>query len=91
MTPDYPQDGPTVAGWLERDLGLALRAYSGIRAVHDHLPAPIAEAAPYDDLLAAERYWGRLEPYRSLARYIHILGQKPVGSSGAATCGALGL
>ncbi len=74
-----------MAGWLERDLGLQLRAYSGIRAVHDHLPASVAEAAPYADLLAAERFWGRLEPYRSFARYLHIIGQKPAGSSGPVT------
>jgi len=76
LTPHNPQDGPTVASWIENDLGLAIQAWSGIRMLHDHMENDKKISAPYNDLFAAERLWGRLEPYRSLARYIHILGKK---------------
>jgi S-adenosylmethionine-dependent methyltransferase len=61
---------------MEEDLGLVVRAWSGIRMLHDHIESNKRSIVPYDGLLAAERRWGQLEPYRSLARYIHMLGQK---------------
>lgn len=76
LTPHNPQDGPTLASWMEEDLGLVVRAWSGIRMLHDHIESNKRSIVPYDGLLAAERRWGQLEPYRSLARYIHMLGQK---------------
>ena len=76
LTPHNPQDGPTLEAWMKEDLGLEIRAWSGIRMLHDHIESSKRPGIPYSGLLAAERHWGQIEPYRSLARYIHMLGQR---------------
>ena len=91
LTPERPQDTPTVLSWLGRKpeyklvdgphadqhLEMEILAHSGIRAVHDHMyDGARKKLQSYEALLSAELKWGRLSPYRDLARYVHVLARK---------------
>ena len=73
-TPIYPPVSG-FAKWMQQ-LGLDVRAWSGIRAVFDHMPDKVRDRASYKDILAVEKKWGRIAPYRVLARYVHVLARK---------------
>ena len=75
LTPARPLDPAEVYEWLSTS-GLSVKAWSGIRAIHDHMPKPVRDMTPEKDLLQVERHFGRKSPYRDLARYVHMLCQK---------------
>ena len=72
--------GDTVAG-LSRtfeEAGLALEEWYGVRVFTDH----IGDSAPGEglqEILELEREVGRRDPYRSVARLIHVLGKRQAG------------
>lgn len=75
LTPINPLVPEQVDTWLE-DLPLTVMARSGIRVFHDYiLDGQQRERSP-DELIALELLFSRQEPYRSLGRYIHIIGEK---------------
>jgi len=59
--------------------GVELVATYGIRALADYLPACLCdEPAQYAELLRLERAVCDQSPYREMARYIHLVGAKPL-------------
>ncbi len=76
LTPDNPQEPETVQQWLINE-GLEVKAWTGIRTIHDNMRPHDRERSSFEDILEAERIYGRREPYRNLARYIHFLCRKP--------------
>jgi hypothetical protein len=69
--------GDTVNGLSEAfaDAGLTVESWYGVRVFTDHL----GNALPGDDLpeiLELEWEAGKREPYRSVARMIHVIGRK---------------
>ena len=77
LTPAWPLDPADVHAWLST-LELSIKAWSGIRAIHDHMPKPARDMTSAEDMLQVEKHFGRKPPYRDLARYVHMLCQKPV-------------
>ncbi len=75
LTPINPLEPEQVDGWLKA-LPLTVVARSGIRVFHDYiLDAQQREHSP-EDLIKLELALSRQEPYRSLGRYIHVLGRR---------------
>ncbi|MGI9049132.1 MAG: methyltransferase domain-containing protein [Rubrobacteraceae bacterium] len=71
----------TVAGISEmlEEHGVGIEQWSGVRIFTDHL-GDQEPGADLPELLEAEWEAGRRDPYRSMARLIHVLGRKkPVG------------
>lgn len=58
--------------WLTQDLGGELIDWRGIRCVNDWIPQ-----APFSELLAIETSLNQQEPWRSLARYQHMVVRLP--------------
>jgi S-adenosylmethionine-dependent methyltransferase len=65
-----------VSTWLP-PLGLNVAAACGVRAFADQvLPERLADPAFLDALLQLEAAAAHLDPYRQIARYVHILARK---------------
>ncbi len=77
LTPDNPQLLEHVEQWLQ-DENFTIHARTGIRAVYDNMRPHDLKRSHFDDILAAEQRYGRQSPYLEMARYIHLLGQKPL-------------
>ncbi|WP_341501238.1 methyltransferase [Gallaecimonas sp. GXIMD4217] len=75
LTPQAPLDPRQVLAWLA-EAGMEVMVHTGIRCFSDfHLPDRPRPAL--EEVLAMEEKVSGLEPYRSLARYVHILARKP--------------
>ena len=69
-----------VSDWLV-DEGLTLTATCGVRAFADYVPRErLDEAAFFDALLCLEKAVGNRRPYNLLARYVHLIFNKPIES-----------
>jgi S-adenosylmethionine-dependent methyltransferase len=67
-----------VSAWLP-PMGLTLTAMCGVRAFADQVPEDrLHEPKFLDALLRLESAVARLDPYRRIARYIHLLARKDV-------------
>lgn len=75
LTPTWPRSSEEVFGWL-RERPLDLVTHSGIRCFHDYILDPDARLKSPDEQLALELRLSTEEPFRSLARYIHLLYRK---------------
>jgi S-adenosylmethionine-dependent methyltransferase len=76
LTPTNPQEPEDVYRWIE-DAGLNVLAKSGIRVFYDNISRERRKQINKDELLELEKRFSRIEPYCSLARYVHVLCQKP--------------
>ena len=75
LTPTNPQDPDDVYRWItEQDLEIILK--SGVRVFYDGISRERRKQINEDDLFELEKRFSRIEPYRSLARYIHVLCRK---------------
>lgn len=74
LAPISPLEPQAVHAALE-DLGFEVACFSGIRIFSDYMADP--EQASLDEVIETEAFLSRQEPYRSLARYIHLLARKP--------------
>jgi S-adenosylmethionine-dependent methyltransferase len=75
LTPLYPLDPGAVLEFVnEQQLGVLCQ--SGIRVFHDYMHKDVRERRSAEDIIALEKKFSRLEPYRSLGRYYHILAQQ---------------
>lgn len=61
--------------WIE-EAGFKIAGSSGIRSFHDYLGKDNLGEFQFDELLELEQQFCRQEPYRSLARYIHVWAVK---------------
>lgn len=76
LTPTNPQNPDDVYRWL-KDLKLNTILRSGVRVFYDGISRDRRKQISKDELIELEKRFSRIEPYCSLARYIHVLCQKP--------------
>ncbi|MCK5789350.1 MAG: methyltransferase domain-containing protein [Ketobacter sp.] len=74
LTPLYPLLPEQVLAFMA-DQGMAVLCQSGIRVFHDYMHKDIRERRSEQDIIALEKQFSRVEPYRSLGRYYHILAR----------------
>ena len=77
LTPQNPLLLEWVEGWLAQ-VGLEVVAHSGIRCFHDFMTPHIREKLPAAAIVEKELAYSRVDPYRQLARYIHLLCRAPL-------------
>lgn len=75
LTPTNPQDPADVYGWL-KNLNLRVLCKSGVRVFYDGIQRQRRKEISEEDLYKLEEQYSRIEPYCSLARYIHVLCKK---------------
>jgi len=75
LTPLNPLDSNDVKQWLDK-AGLEVLEETGIRSFSDYLPRDVARKRNIEELYALERDFSHKEPYRSMARYIHVIARK---------------
>lgn len=76
LTPTNPQNPDDVYHWLnEQELEIILK--SGVRVFYDGISRERRKQISEEELFELEKRFSRMEPYCSLARYIHILCRKP--------------
>ncbi|MGB0847445.1 MAG: methyltransferase domain-containing protein [Thiolinea sp.] len=73
ISPLVPDD---VANWLI-DSGLEVITWSGVRCFYDYSHPEVRKRMDLQDVLTLERRFSQQEPWRSLARYQHMLCYKP--------------
>ena len=61
--------------WLD-EAGLTVRIKSGVRVFYDGISRQRRKQINEQQLFELEQRFSRIEPYCSLARYIHVLCQK---------------
>ncbi|MBB3062253.1 methyltransferase domain-containing protein [Microbulbifer rhizosphaerae] len=76
LTPQNPLKLEWVQDWLLQ-AGFSIVAHSGIRCFHDFMTPAIREKLPAAAIVDKELEYSRLEPYRQLARYVHLLCRLP--------------
>jgi S-adenosylmethionine-dependent methyltransferase len=76
LTPLNPLDPDNVRHWLDEE-GLEILLETGIRSFSDYLPREVAQQRDIEELYELERDFSRREPYRSMARYLHVIAHKP--------------
>lgn len=70
-----------VSGWLQ-PLGFTIAAVCGVRAFADQVPEEYMEEPAFlAALLQLETAAAQLDPYRQIARYVHVLARKDAGAS----------
>ncbi|MBU0655791.1 MAG: methyltransferase domain-containing protein [Gammaproteobacteria bacterium] len=72
LAPISPLKPEEVKGWLQ-DMDMVLETWSGIRCFYDYMHHDVRKKADMDTILPLERHYSRIEPWRSLARYQHML------------------
>lgn len=72
LTPTNPQVPEEVYRWLN-DLELNTLTRSGVRVFYDGISRERRKQINEEELFELEKHFSRIEPYRSLARYIHVL------------------
>ena len=77
LTPTNPQNPDDVYRWLDEQK-LNIIAKSGVRVFYDGISRQRRKQISVDELMELEKRFSRIEPYCSLARYIHVLCQKSI-------------
>ncbi|WGL16921.1 methyltransferase domain-containing protein [Microbulbifer bruguierae] len=72
LTPKNPLVPEQVMGWVEQ-AGLSIVAHSGIRCFHDFMTPEMRDKLPPAAIVEKELVYSRVDPYRQLARYVHLL------------------
>ncbi|WP_105104268.1 methyltransferase domain-containing protein [Microbulbifer pacificus] len=72
LTPRNPLLPEMVMDWVAQ-AGLALVAHSGIRCFHDFMTPEMRDKLPAEAIVEKELLYSRIDPYRQLARYVHLL------------------
>ncbi|MGH1371860.1 MAG: methyltransferase domain-containing protein [Cellvibrionaceae bacterium] len=75
LTPTFPRAPEEVGEWFS-SLPLERLCESGIRCFHDYILEPDHRLVEPDQQLALELRLSSQEPWRSLARYIHVLSKR---------------
>nr|WP_242523964.1 methyltransferase [Microbulbifer salipaludis] len=72
LTPRNPLLPEEVMGWIPQ-AGLSVIAHSGIRCFHDFMTPEMRDKLPAAAIVEKELDYSRIDPYRQLARYVHLL------------------
>jgi S-adenosylmethionine-dependent methyltransferase len=78
IAPQQPVDPQWVHDQL-MNLGLEIKSWRGIRFIYEHMHQKIRERMGIEAIISAESEFGYQAPYRDMARYVHMLCQKPLG------------
>jgi len=76
LTPTNPQNPEDVYNWLN-EFNLESLIRSGVRVFYDGISRERRKQISEEELLELEKHFSRVEPYCSLARYVHVLCKKP--------------
>lgn len=76
LTPASPLAPEQVLSWSHA-AGLQLMCHSGIRVFHDYVLDPQLRNSNPEALIRHELACSRLDPYRGLGRYVHLLFRAP--------------
>jgi S-adenosylmethionine-dependent methyltransferase len=76
LVPISPLEPEQVRAWLQ-EAGMTTLSQSGVRVIYDYLSHSDKQALDIEELLQIERRYSRLQPYAALARYQHVIAQKP--------------
>ncbi len=72
LTPINPLLPEEVAAWLQ-DEGLAQQLHSGVRCFHDFMTPEARQRVSEEEVLEMELAHSRQEPFRGMARYVHMV------------------
>nr|WP_010130853.1 methyltransferase [Microbulbifer agarilyticus] len=72
LTPQNPLVPEDVMDWVAQ-AGLSIVAHSGIRCFHDFMTPEMRDKLPPEPIVEKELRYSRIDPYRQLARYVHLL------------------
>lgn len=72
LTPQHPLLTEDVMDWVTQ-AGLSVVAHSGIRCFHDFMTPEMRDKLPPAAIVEKELQYSRIDPYRQLARYVHLL------------------
>lgn len=75
LAPISPLIPEEVIGWLE-ELNFELLSWSGVRCFYDYSHPEVRKRMDLDDVLTLERRYSQQEPWRSIARYQHVMCRK---------------
>ena len=75
LTPTNPQNPDEVYSWIEK-LELDILVKSGVRVFYDGMSRERRNQINKEQLFELEQRFSRIEPYCSMARYVHVLCQK---------------
>lgn len=75
LTPQNPLLPEDVMDWVAQ-AGLSIVAHSGIRCFHDFMTPEMRDKLPAAAIVDKELEYSRIDPYRQLARYVHLLVRK---------------
>ncbi len=76
LAPISPLIPLEVKAWLEA-LNLEIHSWSGVRCFYDYAHPEVRKRMALDDVLTLERRYSQQEPWRSIARYQHMICYKP--------------
>ncbi|GAB2900606.1 methyltransferase [Microbulbifer echini] len=76
LTPQNPLLLEWVNEWLQQ-AGFEVTCHSGIRCFHDFMTPSIREKLPAAAIVQKELEYSQEDPYRQLARYVHLLCRVP--------------
>lgn len=72
LSPQHPLQPADVLAWCQQ-AGFSLMQKTGVRCFHDYLREPAMQQSHFEQLLALELQYNRMEPYASLGRYQHFI------------------
>ena len=75
LTPINPQEPADVYRWIN-ELELKILVKSGVRVFYDGISRERRKQINNEELYELEKRFSRIEPYCSLARYVHVLCKK---------------
>lgn len=75
LTPINPQEPADVYRWIN-ELELKILVKSGVRVFYDGISRERRKQINNEELYELEKRFSRIEPYCSLARYVHVLCRK---------------
>jgi len=75
LAPISPLFADEVIAWLE-ELKLEIHCWSGVRCFYDYSHPEVRKRMAIEDVLTLERRYSQQEPWRSIARYQHVICRK---------------
>ncbi len=74
LTPVNPLASEEVERWFKMN-DISILSKTGIRVFYDLMFRQTRDLRAYEDILEVEKKYCRVEPYASLGRYVHLLGE----------------
>lgn len=77
LTPTHPLQAASIFNWFD-EWGYQQQAYSGVRCFVDFIQKDKRDAINNQEIIQTELELSQTDPYRGIARYVHLLFRKPV-------------